>query len=268
MSAEMTSSSAGNGEEGALALWPQLTCTCHVKGVRHLGASVYEVLLELPQMPETPEELGFHAGQYLELVLEDGRGVPYSIASAPRNKVLELHILNQGEGNLSNRVMELFQTQSSVQVRLPMGECILTPEHLDDDQELLFIAAATGFGQMKSMIEHALDEGLKNPIHLYWGVREQEQFYLRCLADTWAREHPQVHFVPVVSDQPEGWQGRTGFVHEAVMEDFDSLENVRAYVCGSPQMVYAVEDAFLEHGLKEGQIFSDVFSYAPRPAKQ
>ncbi len=243
--------------------WPQLTCTCEVLGVRLLGASVYEVRL---RVPELGEEVGFHAGQYLELVMEDGRSVPYSIASAPSQQELELHILNQGEESLSDQVLALFNSQKAVQIRLAMGECILYPDHLTAQEELLFIAAGTCFGQMKSMIEHALNEGINNTIHLYWGVREEQQFYLRCLAESWAADHPQVHFVPVVSEELDGWQGRTGMVHQAVLDDFPSLKDVRAYVCGSPAMVYAVEDAFLEHGLKQGYIFSDVFSYAPRPA--
>ncbi|MCW8884697.1 MAG: NAD(P)H-flavin reductase [Motiliproteus sp.] len=255
------SSTEVNDAECAATHWPQLTCTCDVLGVKLLAASVYEVRLRVPQLGQ---EVGFHAGQYLELVMEDGRGVPYSIASAPNQQELELHIFNQGEGTLSDQVLDLFRSQSSVQIRMAMGECILFPDHLDDDDELLFIAAGTCFGQMKSMIEHALDEGIKNPIHLYWGVREQEQFYLRCLADSWAKDHPQVHFVPVVSDQLEEWQGRTGLVHEAVIQDFEGLERIKAYICGSPPMVYAVEDAFLDHGLKKGSIFSDVFAYAPR----
>ena len=262
MSVDNSAGITTEGGECSMTLWPQLTCTCQVLGVKLLGASVYEVRLEVPDLGE---EMGFHAGQYLELVLEDGRGIPYSIASAPKDKVLELHILNQGEGSTSEQVLDIFKQQSSVQVRLAMGECILYPDHLETQEQLLFIAAGTCFGQMKAMIEHALDEGLDNPIHLYWGVRAEEQFYLKYLAESWAKEHPQVHFVPVVSEELERWDGRKGFVHEAVIEDFSSLENVRAYICGSPQMVYAVEDAFLDHGLKEGKIFSDVFAYAPRP---
>ncbi len=253
------------GNDANMTLWPQLTCSCRVLGVKLLGAEVYEVRLGLPELGQ---EVGFHAGQYLELVLEDGRGIPYSIASAPKNRELELHILDQGEGSMSQQVLALFRTQNSVQVRLAMGECILFPDHLEAQEQLLFIAAGTCFGQMKAMIEHALEEGVRNPIHLYWGVREQEQFYLKCLAESWADQHPEVHFVPVVSDDLETWSGRTGLVHEAVIGDFDSLKNVRAYVCGSPAMVYAVEDAFLDHGLKQGRIFSDVFAYAPRPAEQ
>ncbi|MEH6627449.1 MAG: NAD(P)H-flavin reductase [Motiliproteus sp.] len=260
---DATLSGDSNDNQAVAGYWPQLTCTCEVLGVKLLGASVYEVRLGLPELAE---EVGFHAGQYLELVMEDGRSVPYSIASAPSQQQLELHILNQGEGSLSDEVMALFNSQNSVQIRLAMGECILYPDHLGAQEELLFIAAGTCFGQMKSMIEHALNEGVENTIHLYWGVREQEQFYLRCLAESWAAAHPQVHFVPVVSEPLQDWQGRTGMVHQAVLEDFSSLKDVRAYVCGSPVMVYAVEDAFLEHGLKQGYVFSDVFSYAPRPA--
>lgn len=49
----------------------------------------------------------------------------------------------------------------------------------------------------------------------------------------------QIHFVPVVSGDDPTWGGRKGFVHHAVIEDFDSLEPFDIYACGSPVMIDA-----------------------------
>lgn len=245
--------------------WPQLNLEMQVVSVEPLVAEVYKVILRRPVEIET---FGFHAGQYLELVVDENLKVPYSIASSPHQDELELHVMHQGAGTLSDRVIQMFRQQSTVRVRLAMGECMLLPTELAADESVLLLAAGTCFGQMKAMIEHALAAGLNQPIHLYWGVRQSEQLYLRELAESWAATHPQVHFVPVVSEPEEGWSGRTGFVHKAVLEDFSSLDKFQVFVCGPPQMVYAAEDDFIAKGMRPGAIHSDVFAYAPRPQKK
>lgn len=244
--------------------WPQLNVALDVVCVEPLIADVYRVVL---RRPEGEEVFGFHAGQYLEVVVDDSLKVPYSIASAPGQDELELHVMHQGAGTLSDRILHLFRDNAQVRVRLAMGECVLLPTRLAADEEVLLIAAGTCFGQMKAMIEHALAAGLQQPIHLYWGVRDAGQLYLRELAESWAAAHPQVHFVPVVSEPDSSWSGRSGFVHKAVLEDISNLAKHQVFVCGSPQMVYAVEDAFIEQGMRPGAIHSDVFAYAPRPEK-
>ena len=233
---------------------------CRVEQVTLLTDGIYRIQLQLL------EPLRYRAGQYLELLLDDEQAVPYTIASAPADlPQLELQIQDQGDGCLSSTVIAHFKSQAEVRVRLPQGECYLDQAPQDSEQPIIFIAAGTGFAQMKALIEHALHQQMPNPLHLYWGVREAEHLYGHELIESWQAKHPQLHFHPVVSE-PSGddWSGRIGLVHESVMEDFERLDNARIYVCGSPAMVYAVEDDFRERGMGDGQMFSDVYSYAPR----
>ena len=232
---------------------------CLVQQVTRLTDGIYRVQLLL----NTP--VTHLAGQYLELLL-DQQAVPYTIASAPcQLPVLELQIQDQGDQSLSSQVIALFKTQSQVQVRLPLGDCYLDQAPADATQPLIFIAAGTGFAQMKALIEHALAQQMPNPLHLYWGVREAEHLYGHELTEHWQECHSQFHFHPVLSAPGVGdWSGRIGLVHKSVLEDFERLDNAQIYVCGSPAMVYAVEDDFRLHGMGDGQIHSDVYSYAPR----
>lgn len=232
---------------------------CRVLQVTLLTDDIYRVQLQLE------EPLRHFAGQYLELLIDDDTAVPYTIASAPAElPQLELQIQDQGEKSLSSQVMALFKSQSTVRVRLPLGECYLDQPPTDPQQPLIFIAAGTGFAQMKAIIEHALSLNLPNSLHLYWGVREAEHLYGHELIEQWQKS-PQFIFHPVVSE-PSGddWSGRIGPVHESVMEDFVRLDDAMIYVCGSPPMVYAVEDDFRLRGMGDGQMHSDVYSYAPR----
>ena len=60
------------------------------------------------------------------------------------------------------------------------------------------------------------------------------------------------------------WQGRIGLVGEAALKDFNDLSNTNVYVSGSAGMVYATLDSFVDRGMPEENMFSDVFSFAPR----
>jgi hypothetical protein len=90
---------------------------------------------------------------------------------------------------------------------------------------ILFVAGATGFAPIKSIVEDAFARGLTRPMWLYWGVRRRADLYARALAEQWQREHAQFHFVPVLSepDAADLWHGRTGLVHQAILADFADL---------------------------------------------
>ena len=54
--------------------------------------------------------------------------------------------------------------------------------------------------------------------------------------------------------------GRTGFVHDAVLEDNNDLSDVDVYACGNPLMVSAAQTHFTGgHGLPDAQFFADAF---------
>ena len=79
--------------------------------------------------------------------------------------------------------------------------------------------------------------------------------------DALARQWP-IKYVPVVSDAlPEdGWTGRAGFVHRAVMEDFPDLSGHQVYACGAPVMVDAARADFsAKCGLPADEFYADSF---------
>jgi NAD(P)H-flavin reductase len=149
----------------------------------------------------------------------------------------------------------------------PLGSFFLRE---DSSKPIIFVAGATGFAPVKSMIEHAFHAGMKRPMVLYWGTRRLDDMYARELCESWAREHPSFTFVPVLSDpRPEDhWTGRTGLVHEAILADFPSLADHQVYACGSVAMVEAAHPAFVARGLTQDDCFSDAFKLAPHIAKK
>jgi CDP-4-dehydro-6-deoxyglucose reductase len=85
--------------------------------------------------------------------------------------------------------------------------------------------------------------------------------------DGWVKERlaemPQLRYVPVVSNAlPEdNWTGRTGFVHQAVLDDLPDLSAYQVYACGAPIVVESARDAYVKQaGLDPEEFFADAFT--------
>ena len=98
---------------------------------------------------------------------------------------------------------------------------------------------------------------------LYWGGRRPHDLYHDELARSWETALPQFTYVPVVSDAlPEdGWTGRTGFVHRAVLDDMPDLAGHQVYACGAPVVIEAARRDFVaERGLPDDEFYADAFT--------
>lgn len=216
---------------------------------------VYRVLLK------PHESLIFNAGQYIEILLPAGQICAFSIANAPDQELIELHIRHNMREALSSKVIEYITNNKTIHILQNKGECSLAE---NSNKTIIFIAASTCFAQIKGLLEYAFKKEFTQPLYFYWGVRSDQDFYLKEIPEGWEKQYPNFTFIPVVSEESSTWKGRHGFVHKAVMHDFPTLTNTQVYACGSPNMIYAVLDDFILHGLDETQFFSDVLDYAPR----
>ena len=230
-----------------------------VESMARLADDVMLVRLELIDQ----HALRFYAGQYINVLLDDGQKRSFSFATAPHESTaIELHIRLIPGGRFTTHVFNEMKVGDSVEFEGPLGSFFLRQ---DGDKPIIFVAGATGFAPVKSMLEHAFHVGVKRRIVLYWGVRSKTDLYLPDLPRQWATLHPNFTFVPVLSDpRPEDhWSGRTGLVHEAILQDFPDLSSYQLYACGSVKMVEAAHPAFAAQGLSQDDCFSDAFKLVP-----
>jgi CDP-4-dehydro-6-deoxyglucose reductase len=234
-----------------------------VETLERLAPDVMRVILKLEDGP-----IEFYAGQYINVILEDGAKRSFSFATAPQvHDRIELHLRRIPGGRFTTQVFETMKAGDRLGFEGPLGSFFLRE---NTDKPMIFVAGSTGFAPVKSMLEYAFSRGLKRPLFLYWGVKRPQDLYLASLPEQWAKEHGNFRFVPVISDpRPEDrWQGRTGLVHEAILADFPSLAGYQVYACGSVGMVEAAHPAFRARGLDQDDCFSDVFRLAPRMAPE
>ncbi|QLG87772.1 CDP-6-deoxy-delta-3,4-glucoseen reductase [Chitinibacter bivalviorum] len=218
----------------------------------------HDVAILTLKLPST-EKLAFLAGQYIDIHTKTGKKRSFSIANAPHQEgFIELHIRHVPGGEFSGYVWETMKEREIFRFTGPLGSFFLRE---DSDKPIILLATGTGFAPIKGIVEHALKNNIQREIVLYWGCRSLEDLYLPHIPSQWQQQHPNISFIPVLSEPKvqDQWQGRTGLVHEAVMADFSSLKHYQVYACGAPVMVEAAFKHFVSRGLPEEEFFSDAF---------
>jgi CDP-4-dehydro-6-deoxyglucose reductase, E3 len=240
------------------------TMPARVEKLERAAEDVAILYLKLP----TGERLQFLAGQYIDILLKDGKHRSFSLANAPHDdQFLQLHIRNTPGGAFSRYVFEEMKERAILRFEGPLGTFYLRE---DSDKPMIFVAGGTGFAPIKAQIEHCFHHGVDRPMVLYRGVRSLRDLYLRELPEGWQRDHPNFTYIPVLSDPLPGdaWQGRTGFVHQAVLDDFEDLSGYQVYACGAPAMTDIAKQTFVaERGLPEDEFYCDAFTPSVDPKK-
>jgi CDP-4-dehydro-6-deoxyglucose reductase, E3 len=239
---------------------PVRTMPCRVHEIKRVAEDVIIMRLKLP----TNERLQFIAGQYIEFLLQDGKRRAFSLANAPyEDDLLELHLRLIPGGSFTAHVFSSMKERDILRFEGPLGSFRL---HEESTRPIIMLAGGTGFAPIKALVEHAIHSQITRPMAIYWGARNHAGLYLPDLPKQWATEHSHITYVPVLSepDQNDGWNGRTGLVHQAVLEDITDFSPYQVYACGAPIMVEAALRDFTNRGLPPDQFFADIFSYAAK----
>ena len=236
---------------------------CRINTIKFASDDVAILQLQLP----ASERFQFLAGQYLEFLLKDNKRRAYSIASAPHEEgSLELHIRHLPGGLFTDPLFG--QTADGKQIKEkdilrfegPLGSFFLRE---DSKKPIIFLASGTGFAPIKAMLTSIQNKKIDREIHFYWGGRRPKDLYMDSLCQEFTHTIPGFHYIPVISEAlPEdAWQGRTGFVHRAVMHDFSDLSSYQVYACGAPIVIAAARTDFVkECRLPEEEFFADSFT--------
>jgi len=179
-----------------------------------------------------------------------------------RGAELSDHLLRHvPDGQFGDYVFDGMKVKELFRIEGPLGSYYLRE---DSDRPIIMMGGGTGFAPLKGMLEHAFHIKLNRPIHLFCGVRARKDLYMDDMVKDWLKEHDNLKYTPVLSDPAAGdnWQGKTGFVHEAIIEEYPDLSGYDVYMSGPPPMIKAGMDTFYAHGLPESQIYSDSFEYS------
>jgi ferredoxin-NAD(P)+ reductase (naphthalene dioxygenase ferredoxin-specific) len=247
-------------EESDAPLHPMRKLDCRVVGLESATHDIKILTLEV----SGGSPLEFSAGQFARLSFGDLPGRDFSMANRPDEPLLEFHVRLVPDGAISGFVHRGLRIGDLVTLRGPYGTCFLRPGH---PGPILALAGGSGLAPIKSIVETALHGGFRHDIRLYFGVRAERDIYFEERFEAIARNSPNFSFIPVLSAPSGPTPRRTGFLADAVREDFRDLDGWKAYLAGPPVMVDTCVDTLTRLDIRRDDIHADAFyTEAERPA--
>ena len=236
--------------------------------IRKMPARVIEKTLLAPEIMRikiklpNAQRLQFLAGQYLEILLPDGKRRAFSIASPPQcEDEIELHIRHVDGGGFTGWIFDEMKERAILRLEAPLGTFFIRNDKLE--RPMILMGGGTGFAPLKSMLEDLLSHQDKRPAHLFWGAGSRDELYMHETAQQWAEENEHIQYsTALLKDSDADTTGSfNGFVHEAVLQKYADLSKFDIYMSGPPAMIDASRSAFLQNGAEKRRIFFDSFEF-------
>jgi NAD(P)H-flavin reductase len=203
-------------------------------------------------------------GQYVQLRLnEDVKPLFLAIASPPDTESTSFEFLIKKTE--TNEWLTSASTSTAVQISQVLGKGFPIEENVNSlkydfpTQNVMLFAAGSGIAPIKAAIESGqLLTGSSGgrSARVYYGVRTPDDL---CFVEDFGKwEASGVEVVPVLSQPPSSWGGRSGYVQNALEEDGVPIpRNSAALLCGMKGMADSVKDILLKAGVFDGRVLTN-----------
>ena len=111
---------------------------------------------------------------------------------------------------------------------------------------IVLLASGTGFAPIKALLEHMQFRASHAPPRCTGAAADRMTCTCTSGWSNWLRKCRNCATCPwCLTRCPEDqWTGRTGFVHQAVLDDFADLSGHQVYACGAPIVVESARTAY------------------------
>lgn len=231
-----------------------------VASIRDLTYDIKEVTLAL----KDPPEIEFRPGRYIQFVVPAYELTPepvyraYSVSSPPsRRNTLELEIRLVPNGICTTYVFQHLKVGDPVTINGPYGDFYLR----ESDREIVFVAGGSGMAPIKSILLDMAERNVARKATYFFGARAVRDLFLVDEMRRLEARLPNFRFVPALSNPLPGddWKGEVGLITEVLARHYERMDDLEAYLCGSPGMIDAAIKVFRQKGLPESQTFYDKF---------
>ena len=197
----------------------------------------------------------FHAGQYINIILED-KVRSYSIANAfNKNNILELHIKTYTGGLMTEYLNKLLISNNPIlSIDAPLGHFALNTLN-NNTNNIIFACTGTGFAPIKALIETLIQQKSIKKIYLYWGNRYESDFY--CLSDL--KKWQEVLNIEIYTCVSSNDTNKKNYITTMIKEHFIDLLQYEIYASGNLNMIHDLYQIAINLGLESNMFFSDVF---------
>jgi CDP-4-dehydro-6-deoxyglucose reductase len=176
------------------------------------------------------------------------------VASCPcDDRNLQFHVGRRAGDAFAERVFEGLTGVDTMRVDGPRGSFVLDEE---STRPLVFIAGATGFAPIKSLIEHAMALEAAETLHLYWLAATNGGHYLDNLCRSWSDALDDFRYTPLTLDPTWSAEAVEGILRQALLHH-PRLEEHDVYVAGPEALTRAAEWLLPDRGLPRARLFMD-----------
>ena len=203
----------------------------------------------------SPSEITFIAGQTFMLTVDNNVKRMMSIANPPsdKNHILLCHDTSPGgPASLWTRARKVGDTAV---ITAPFGMFTIDKE---SHRKKVLIATGTGIAPFRSMVLDYLETGGTDDMTIYWGLRYEEDVYLRGDFEEISRKYPNFRFVLTLSKPTPNWKGKVGRVTEHVVQEEPNCAGTDFYLCGNHFMVADMEAQFARCQIPKAQVHKEL----------
>ena len=230
---------------------PEQDLVAKIRGLQPLGQDTMLLHLQAPRSAR----LRFLAGQAATLAVPDGGAgaqdlqATYPIASCPcDDRNLLFHVARDPRDPFAARLFDgTMRAGDAVGVHGPSGEFVLGAH---DGLALVFLACDTGFGPVKSLIEHAIAAESVERYSLYWLATRADGHYLSNQCIAWADAFDEFGYVSLSDDDAAA--GARQLVGQATQDN--DLAASMFFVAGPSAFVDTAARSLREAGVPEDRL--------------
>jgi CDP-4-dehydro-6-deoxyglucose reductase len=219
---------------------PTQNIITRVKNIERPTDSILIMHVQTPRI----QRLRFLAGQSLTLTLKDNTSADFPIASCPcDDRNLMFHIPCDSENSFSQTLLNDTKKGDEIAILGPHGHFLFNEE---SNRPQVYLAYATGFAPIKSLIEHAMALEISADIDLFWVVDKKEDLYMNNLCRSWNDALENFNYHPVIN----------GDAVEQIINLQTKLEEVDVYLAGPETQVTQASKKLRAAGLPNEQLMA------------
>lgn len=214
-----------------------------ISRIQAAGADIYLIRIR------PPAGFSYKAGQYVDIGFGKLKPRSYSIANAPGENDISVHI-KRAAGEASLYIASVLRVGDSVSVSEAQGSSIFDPA---DKRPLLIIAGGMGFTPVKAVAEAAIRHNQNAHVQFFWGAQNEHELYMRNYFEDIAENYDNFHFHPVIGTP----------VGDAAMKALPDLSGYRIFIAGPPAMVVSLLPRLITQGADAAAISYDAHNTPP-----
>lgn len=237
---------------------PKQKLILKLKQILKTGPDLFDFIFE------GSERIAFVPGQYMEWTLggnPDSRGNRryFTLSSSPTESDVRIGVKFYPKPSYFKKTMATLKLGDKIVASQLAGDFTIPK---DPNKKLVFIAGGIGVTPFRSIIKYLLDKNEKRDVILFYSAKLVSEFVY---ADVFDQAQKQIGLKTIycltdTTQIPQNWQGKTGFIDEALIEkEVPDFKQRTFYLSGPHAMVTAFEKTLSKIGVPGSQIKTDYF---------